>query len=77
MLEAFRDMGYEAPDTHTNFVFVDLGMPAARFRDACLEHGVQVGRDFPPMEQTHCRISLGTMDEMRRSVEVFRQVLSA
>lgn len=77
VLEAFRDMGYEAPDTHTNFVFVDLGMPAARFRDACLEHGVQVGRDFPPMEQTHCRISLGTMDEMRRSVEVFRQVLSA
>lgn len=73
---AFDELGYPTPDTHANFVFVDLGMPAATFRDACLEHGVQVGRDFPPMETTHCRVSLGTMEEMERSVEVFRGVLS-
>lgn len=76
VLEAFREMGYEAPDTHTNFVFVDLGIPAEEFRDACLERGVQVGRDFPPMEQTHSRISLGTMEEMEKAVEVFREVLA-
>jgi hypothetical protein len=27
------------------------------------------------MEKTHCRISLGTMDEMRRATEVFAKVL--
>jgi histidinol-phosphate/aromatic aminotransferase/cobyric acid decarboxylase-like protein len=34
-----------------------------------------VGRDFPPMEKTHSRISLGTMDEMRKAVDVFAKVL--
>jgi histidinol-phosphate aminotransferase len=74
-LQAFRDLGYEAADSHGNFVFVDLGRPAAEFRDACLEQGVRVGRDFPPLERTHCRISLGTMAEMEASVRVFRRVL--
>lgn len=76
-LEVFRDLGYEAQDTHGNFVFVNLGFPASEFRDACLERGVRVGRDFPPMERTHCRISLGTMEEMEESVRVFREVLTA
>jgi len=56
-------------------VFVNLGRPAAEFRDACRKLGVAVGRDFPPMEKTHNRISLGTMDEMRKSVDVFQKVL--
>jgi hypothetical protein len=64
-LQAFRDMGFEAPATHANFVFIDLGRPAAEFRDACLEQGVRVGRDFPPLERTHCRISLGTWRRWR------------
>jgi histidinol-phosphate/aromatic aminotransferase/cobyric acid decarboxylase-like protein len=34
-----------------------------------------VGRDFPPFEKTHCRISIGTMDEMKKAVEVFRGAL--
>lgn len=74
-VSAFREMGYEAPDTHTNFIFVDLGRPASEFRNACLEQGVRVGRDFPPLEQTHSRISLGTMEEMETAVGVFRNVL--
>ena len=75
-LSAFRDMGFEAPDSHTNHIFLDLGRPASEFRAACLEQKVRVGRDFPPMEQTHCRISLGTMEEMEMAVRVFRSVLS-
>ena len=34
-----------------------------------------VGRDFPPFEKTHARISLGTMDEMQKATAVFRNVL--
>lgn len=74
-LSAFRDMGFDGPDSHTNFLFVDLGRPAAEFRDACLERGVRVGRDFPPLEHTYSRISLGTRSEMEASVQVFREVL--
>jgi histidinol-phosphate aminotransferase len=75
-LAAFRDMGFEAVDNHTNHIFLDLGRPASEFREACMAQKVRVGRDFPPMEQTHSRISLGTMEEMEKAVEVFREVLS-
>src|SRR5688500_7726272 len=74
-LQAFKRMGYEASDSHANHIFVNLGRPASEFRDACRALGVAVGRDFPPLEKTHSRISLGTMDEMRKAVEVFRKVL--
>ncbi len=74
-LAQFRSMGYEAPESQTNFVFVNLRQPAVGFRDACRAQGVIVGRDFPPMEKTHTRISLGTMDDMQRAMVVFRKVL--
>jgi hypothetical protein len=52
---------------------VNLGRPAAAFRTACEAQGVRVGRDFLPHEKTHCRISPGTMDEMKRAT-VFRKI---
>ena len=36
-----------------------------------------VGRDFPPYEKTHCRISIGTMAEMQKAVDVFKKVLGS
>jgi histidinol-phosphate aminotransferase len=75
-LQAFRDMGFEGTDSHTNCIFIDLKRPASEFREACEAQKVQVGRDFPPFEKTHSRISLGTMDEMRQAVQVFRRVLT-
>jgi len=75
-LQAFKDMGYSATDSHANCIFVDLKQNAPAFRDACLALKVQVGRDFPPYEKTHTRITLGTMDEMRQAVEVFKKVLT-
>jgi|TARA_B100001146_G_scaffold72736_2_gene64479 histidinol-phosphate aminotransferase len=70
------EMGFESAESQTNFLFVDIGRSAAEFREACRALGVSVGRDFPPMEKTHARISLGTMEEMQRALEVFRQVLT-
>jgi hypothetical protein len=63
-LQAFRDLGYEGTDSHTNCIFIDLKRPASEFREACEAQKVRVGRDFPPFEKTHSRISLGTMEEM-------------
>jgi len=76
-VNAFKEMGYTGSVSNTNFVFVNIGRPAAAFRDACTKRNVFVARDFPPMEKTHARITVGTMDEMKRAVEVFREVLSA
>ncbi len=76
-LDFFRGAGYWATDSQTNFIFVKTNMPAKQFREGCAKLKVQVGRDFPPYEKTHARISIGTMDEMKRATEVFRQVLGA
>jgi histidinol-phosphate aminotransferase len=74
-LDFFRNAGYWATDSQTNFIFVKTNMPAKQFREECAKFKVQVGRDFPPYEKTHARISIGTMDEMKKATEVFRQVL--
>ena len=76
-LKALQAMGARPTDSQCNFLFVDLGRPAKAFRDACATFGVMVGRDFPPLEKTHSRISIGTMDEMTRAAQVFRAVLTA
>lgn len=74
-VDFFASKGFMATDSQTNFIFVNLGRPAKEFRDACAKQGILVGRDFPPMEKTHCRISIGTMEEMQKAVEVFKSVL--
>jgi histidinol-phosphate aminotransferase len=71
----FARAGFASTDSQTNFVFVDIQRPARAFRDACREQGVLVGRDFPPLEMSHVRISVGTLDEMKRASEVFGRVL--
>jgi histidinol-phosphate aminotransferase len=76
-VKAFEQMGFKATDSQTNFIFVDIQRPAAAFRDACRAAGVMVGRDFPPYEKTHCRISIGTQQEMERAVGIFRKVLGS
>jgi histidinol-phosphate aminotransferase len=72
----FADRGMKPTDSQANFMFVNIGRPVKDFRDACAKQGVKVARDFPPFEKTHCRISYGTMDEMKKAVAVFEQVLA-
>ena len=73
--EFFRSAGLKTTDSQANFVWVDLTQPSKAFREGCQKQGILVGRDFPPFEKTHCRVSIGTMDEMKRAVGVFRSVL--
>lgn len=72
----FERAGYQVADSHTNFVMVAIRRPSVDFRKACADRGVAVGRPFPPLT-THARISIGTMDEMKRAVDVFADVLAA
>jgi histidinol-phosphate aminotransferase len=74
-LDFFASAGYKATDSQTNFIFVDIRRPAGEFRSACSQQGIAVGREFPPFEKTHARISIGTMEEMQKATAVFRSVL--
>ena len=71
----FADRGMRPTDSQANFMFVNIGRPVKDFREACRARGVLVARDFPPFEKTHCRLSFGTMDEMRKAVVVFEEAL--
>ena len=71
----FSSNGLDPVPSHTNFLFVDIGRTAKEFREACAERGIMVGRDFPPYEKTHTRISIGTLEEMQRATAVFADVL--
>ncbi len=72
----FADRAMKPTDCQANFMFVNIGTPAKAFREACRAKGVMVARDFPPFEKTHTRISLGTMEEMTKAVQVFGEVLA-
>ena len=72
----FADRGMKPTDCQANFMFVNIGTPAKAFREACRAKGVMVARDFPPFHQTHARITLGTMEEMQKAVQVFGEVLA-
>ena len=74
-IKALEDLGCKPTASQANFLFVDIHRPAKDFREACAKSNVMVGRDFPPFEKTHARISLGTMDEMQKATDVFRNVL--
>ncbi len=71
----FQDLGFRVMPSQANFVFVEIGRPAKEFKEACAKQKVMVGREFPPLQQTFARISLGTMDEMKRARDVFSSVL--
>ena len=74
-LRALADCGYPAADSQANFMMTDLRRDAQPFRDACKSGGILVGRPFPPLTN-YVRISVGTMDEMRQAMDVFRRVLA-
>jgi histidinol-phosphate aminotransferase len=75
VVKALEDLGCKSTESNANFIFTEIGRPAREFRDACAKTGVMVGRDFPPFENSYCRISMGTMDEMKKAVDTFREVL--
>lgn len=75
-LKTLNDAGFKALPTYTNFVMADIRRDARAFQDACAKEGVAIGRPFPPLN-THARISIGTMDEMRRALPVITRLLTA
>jgi histidinol-phosphate aminotransferase len=71
----FADMGFKVMDSQANFVFVDIGRPAKGFKEDCARRRILVGREFPPLEKTHARVSVGTIDEMQKAGVVIAEVL--
>jgi histidinol-phosphate aminotransferase len=72
--DAIAKLGYPVPVSNTNFVMFDVRRKVKDVIDGCRKEGVLIGRAFPPLD-THARISIGRMDEMRTCVDVLGRVL--
>jgi histidinol-phosphate/aromatic aminotransferase/cobyric acid decarboxylase-like protein len=62
--KALVDLGCKPTASNGNFIFVDVGQPAATFRAACARQGVNVGH---PAVRFTARISIGTWPASGRS----------
>jgi histidinol-phosphate aminotransferase len=74
-VKAFTDAGFKVLPTQANFVMVDVKRDASSFQGLCREQGVMIARSFPPLT-THARVSIGTMDEMKRAMAVMLPLLA-
>ncbi len=74
-LNYFRRGGYTPADSQANFIMVDIKRDVKAFRAECLKQGVSLGRPFPPLN-THLRVTIGTMPEMQRAVDVIHRSLA-
>jgi histidinol-phosphate aminotransferase len=73
-VETFNQLGFPCQPSQTNFVMVDIGRDVKAFQSTCLDRGVAVGRPFPPLD-TFLRLSIGTMDEMKRAMSIIGAAL--
>ncbi|HMN90204.1 MAG TPA: histidinol-phosphate transaminase [Saprospiraceae bacterium] len=60
--------------SHANFVFFNARKPIQEIQSEFSKRGVQVGRPFPPLN-TWCRVSTGTIQEVKGFAQVLREVV--
>jgi len=75
MYTAMNDLGLEYIRSNTNFIFFKTGRKIETFNKQMLEQGVKVGRPFPPFTEW-CRISMGTIEEVKFFNQAMKKVLS-
>jgi histidinol-phosphate aminotransferase len=73
--KAFEKAGYTVLPSEGNFVMVNIKRDAAAFQDACREAGVAIARPFPPLT-TYARITIGTVDDMKKALPIMVSLLS-
>lgn len=67
------DLGHRYVKSNTNFVFFETGHPVEVVNARMREHGIYVGRPFPPF-LNWSRVSMAKPAEMRYYVQTYRQL---
>lgn len=70
----FKDAGYSVGGAEGNFLMVNVKRDVRALKAELIKKNVAVGRPFPPLN-THLRISIGTMPEMKKALEVLHSTL--
>jgi histidinol-phosphate aminotransferase len=71
----FDKLGLSYAETHTNFMFVDLGTDAKEAAQALLERGYLIRPGTPWKHPNFIRITFGTMEENRGFLDALTAVL--
>lgn len=71
----FHDAGFEDTESQANFVYIDIRQSNEEFKTACRERGVRIGGGSK-LYPTYARVTIGTLDEMKRAIEIFAELLS-
>jgi histidinol-phosphate aminotransferase len=71
----FESAGYTVAQSDANFMMVDIHRDAKQFKLDCVKKKVAVGRQFTALP-THVRVSIGTMEEMKKALQVFKTTLA-
>ncbi|HEY0303101.1 MAG TPA: aminotransferase class I/II-fold pyridoxal phosphate-dependent enzyme, partial [Rhizomicrobium sp.] len=75
-VKAFEKAGYTVLPSEANFIMVDVRRESTEYTALCREAGVSIARPFPPFTK-HARITIGTVDEMKKAVALMVPLLSA
>jgi histidinol-phosphate aminotransferase len=71
----FQDAGFKVFGSDANFMMVDIHRDSKAFKLECVKHNVAVGRQFPALPN-YVRVSIGTMEEMKKALPVFKANLA-
>ena len=71
----FESAGFTVAQSEANFMMVDVRRDARQFKLDAIKHKVAVGRQFLALP-TWVRVSVGTMPEMQKALQVFRTMLA-
>jgi histidinol-phosphate aminotransferase len=75
LYQGLSKMGLAATPSHTNFILVDLGIPAGPVYEAMLAQGVIVRPLGPQGLPTCLRITVGTPDQNERALAALERAL--
>ncbi|HEX5170026.1 MAG TPA: histidinol-phosphate transaminase [Cyclobacteriaceae bacterium] len=73
LYNVLKKEGYEYIPSSTNFVMFPINMDAERFVEEMMKRGVGV-RPWKFNDKNWCRVSIGTMEDMKYFAEAFKQI---
>ena len=72
--QTLDQLGLAYTPSQTNFIFFRSGVPIVELQRKMKTQGVLIGRPFPPFDKW-CRISTGTIEEVKRFNQALTEVL--
>ena len=72
-IDELKKMNYNVADSHTNFLFFQLKNFKGDFAKEMLDKHNILLRSYDRKDGNYCRVSLGTIDEMKQFMKIFKE----